>query len=169
MNPPVADRGSLSVVNTPDLAALVPGQMARHLSFEWTILSGWVPEEDLVVELHPRGWPERVATVQVNSGAEVFSFTFAGHLSHGFAYEDQDRSETLQERIDLAAEAASGPTRVIRDCRGGITVRSTLVVDPDGPYPRPDVVSYPLRRLKSLFRAGRGTREVDDFPAVRCS
>ena len=58
----MADRGSLSVVNTLDLAALVPGQMARHPSFEWTILSGWVPEEDLVVELHPRGWPERVVT-----------------------------------------------------------------------------------------------------------
>ena len=157
MNPPVADRGPLSVVNTPDLAALVPGQMARHPSFEWTILSGRVPEEDLVVELHPRGWPERTATVQVNSVAEVFSFTFAGHLSHEFAYRDQDRSETLQERIDLAAEAASGPTRVTRDRRGGITVRSTLVVDPDGPHSRPDVVSYPLRRLKSLFKAGRST------------
>jgi hypothetical protein len=64
LNPPVADRGSLSVVNTSDLAALVPGQMARHPSFEWTIPSGRIPEEDLVVELHPRGWPERVATVQ---------------------------------------------------------------------------------------------------------
>lgn len=165
----LTERDSLSVVNTPDLAALVPRQLARHPTFEWTILSGLAPEEDLVVELYPRDWPERVATVQVNPGAEVFSVTFAGHVCHGFAYRDQDRPETLQDLIDIAAEAASGPTRVTRDCRNGIIVRSTLVVDPDGPHRSSHVVSYPLRRLKSFFGAGRRTREVDDFPAARCS
>jgi hypothetical protein len=143
--------------------------MARHPNFTWTILSGWVPGEDLRIELHPLAWPERVATVQVNSGAEVFRFSFAGHVSHELAYRDDDRPETLQERIDHAAEATSGPTRVIRDCAGEITVRSKLVVDPDGPHPRPDGVSYPLRRLKARLRGSRITREVADFPAAPSS
>ena len=144
--------------------------MAKHPNCAWTILSGGVPGEDLMIELHPLAWPERVATVQVNSGAEVFGFSFAGHVSHDFAYRDDDRPEALQDRIDLAAEATSGPTRVIRDCAGEITVRSTLVVDPDGPHPRPDgVVSYPLRRIKSRLRGTRITREVADFPAAPSS
>ena len=144
--------------------------MARHPNFTWTILSGWVPGEHLMIELHPLTLPERVATVQVNPGVEVFSFSFAGHVSHDCAYEDDDRLEVLQERIDLAAEATSGPTRVVRDRAGEITVRSALVVDPDGPHLRPDgVVSYPLRRLKARLRGTRITREVADFPAAPSS
>ncbi|MGZ4685018.1 MAG: hypothetical protein ACXVYY_02830 [Oryzihumus sp.] len=119
-----------------------------------------------MIELHPRAGPERVATVQVNSAAEVFSFAFAGHVGHDFAYEDVDRPEALRERIDLAVDAASGPTRVIRRRRGGMTLESTLVLDPDGPHPHRDTVSYPVRRLRSRVRGGRTTREVEDFPGL---
>lgn len=87
-------------MDTRDLAALVPALMACHPACGWTVLSGRTANEDLVIELGPLAWPERVATVQVNTGAEVFSYSFAGHHSHDFAYEDEDRSETLRERID---------------------------------------------------------------------
>jgi hypothetical protein len=152
-------------VDTLDLAGLVPGLMARHRECVWTLLSGRVPDEDLVVELHPIAWPQRVAVVRVDAGAEVFSFSFAGHESTDFAYLDSDRPETLQERIDLAVAAATGPTRVICDTAGGIVVGSTLIFDHGGPHPRTDtVVSYPSRRLKARLRGHRIKREVTDFP-----
>jgi hypothetical protein len=156
-------------MDTPDLAVLVPGLMARHPGWEWTLLSGRTPGEGLVIELHPLGRPERLAAVRVNAGAEVYSFAFAGHESHDFAYADEDRPETLRERIDLAAQAAGGPTRIIRDHAGGITIASILVMDPDGPQPRRDVVSYPIRRLKSFLRGSRITRETVDFRATPAS
>src|SRR5690349_8546769 len=59
-------------MDTADLAALVPDLMARHPACGWALLSGHTREEDLVIELHPLAWPDRVATVRVNAGAEVF-------------------------------------------------------------------------------------------------
>jgi hypothetical protein len=38
---------------------------------------------------------------------EVFTLTFAGHLSTDYAYDD-DRPKTLQERIELAAATTPG-------------------------------------------------------------
>ena len=153
-------------MDTPELAALVPDLMTRHPGCEWTILSGRLPGEDLVIELHPRAWPDRVATVRVITAAEVFSFAFAGHVGHDFAYADIDRPDALRERIDLAVDAARGPTRVTRERRSGMTVGSALVLDPDGPHPRRDTVSYPRRRLRSRLTGGRTTREVEDFPGL---
>lgn len=156
-----------SGVQTSDLALLVPELMPRHPNHRWTLVSGHAPGEDLVLTLHPDEWPDRVATVKVHVGAEVFSLSFAGHESVDFAYEDADRPDALQARIDLAVAATTGPTRVVRDCAGDLTVRSTLVVDPDGPHPREDqVVSYPLRRARALFTGRRVTRVVKDFPAA---
>jgi hypothetical protein len=45
---------------------------------------------------------------------EVFTLTFAGHLSTDYAYDD-DKPKTLQERIEPAVAATTGPTRVILD------------------------------------------------------
>jgi hypothetical protein len=39
------------VTHTPDLAALVPGLMARRPDCTWAILSGWVLGEDLMIGL----------------------------------------------------------------------------------------------------------------------
>lgn len=153
-------------MDTPDLAALVPDLMARHPSCGWTVLAGRAASEDLVIDLYPLAWPERVATVRVNAGAEVFSFAFAGHYSHDFAYEDEDRPEALRERIDLAVEAARGPTRVICDQAGGTIIESTLIVNPDGPNSREDFASYPIRRLKFFLKRTQVTRNVTDFPAA---
>lgn len=156
-----------SDVDTPELAALVPGFMSGHPGHDWTLVSGNTTGEDLLMHLHPVASPERVATVQVNAGAEVFCFTFAEHVGTAFAYEDADRAEALKERIDLAAAATLGPTRVVLDRCGDLTVGSSLVVDPDGVSPREDtVVSWPLRRLKARLRGGRTTRQVIEFPPV---
>ncbi|MGX6600635.1 hypothetical protein ACWKSP_00640 [Micromonosporaceae bacterium Da 78-11] len=152
-------------MDTPELAALVPDLMARHPTHGWTLRSGLAQGDDLVVEVQPMAWPERVAVVRVNAGAEVFGLAFAGHEAHDFAYEDADRSTTLRERLDLAVRATGGPTRVIRERAAGLTVRTTLVIDPEGPDLSQDVVSYPVRRLKAFLRAGRITRESADFPA----
>jgi hypothetical protein len=153
-------------MDTRDLAALVPDLMARHSACGWTALSGCSADEDLMIELYPLAWPERVATLRVNTGAEVFCFAFAGHHSHDFAYEDDDRPETLRERIDLAVEAISGPTRVILEQAGGTTIKSTLIVNPDGSNSRQDGVSYPIRRLKYFLKTTRITRKTADFPAT---
>jgi hypothetical protein len=154
-------------VDTPELAALIPGLMARHPGHEWTLTSGRVPGEDLVVTLSPVASPERTATVRVFAGAEVFILEFAGHESADFAYDDKDRPETLQERIDLAAAATLGPSRVTLDRAGDIVVGSTLVIDPDGPSPRENCGgTWPLRRLKARLRGRRIIRQVIDFPAI---
>lgn len=154
-------------MDTPELAALVPSLMARHPGHDWTLSSGRVAGEDLVVGLSPAASPERIATVRVFAGAEVFLFDFAGHGSTEFAYEDEDRPETLKERIDLAAAATNGPTRVALDWAGAVIVGSTLVIDPDGLGRREDVaVSWPLRRLKARLRVRRIVQQVIDFPAT---
>lgn len=156
-----------SDVDTPELATLVPGFMSGHPGHAWTLVSGNATGEDLLMHLHPVASPERVATVRVNAGAEVFCFTFADHVGTDFAYEDADRAEALKERIDLAAAATLGPTRVVLDRCGDLTVGSSLVVDPDGVSPLEDtVVNWPLRRLKARLRGGRTTRQVIEFPPV---
>ena len=141
--------------------------MARHPAHEWALSSGRVPGEDLVVTLSPVASPERTATVRVFAGAEVFILEFAGYDSTDFAYDDGDRPETLQERIDLAAAVTFGPTRVTLDCAGDIVVGSSLVIDPDGPSPRENPGgTWPLRRLKARLRRRRIIRQVIDFPAI---
>jgi hypothetical protein len=154
-------------VDTPELAALVPGFMAQHPGYEWILTSPKGPGEDLVVTLFPVTAPERIATVRVDAGAEVFLVGFSGHNSVDFAYDDEDRPEALQERIDLAVAATLGPTRVTLDFDGDVTVASTLVIDPDGPSRREDgLMSWPLRRLKARLRGGRISRQVIELPAA---
>src|SRR4051794_21920467 len=142
-------------MDTPDLAALMPDLMADHPSCRWNLLSGRITGEDLLIEVHPLAWPDRVATVQVNAGAEVFHYAFAGHESTDFAYEDEGRPETLRERIDLAVRAVTGPTRVIRYLAGDALVGSVLTFGLHEPRGREDVVSWPLRRLKAFLTRGR--------------
>ena len=49
--------------------------MAPHPNHAWVLVWGGVPEEDLVVTLHPLECPDRVATVKVHAGAEIFTLT----------------------------------------------------------------------------------------------
>lgn len=153
-------------MDTSDLAVLVPDLMAGHPTCAWTVLAGGAADEDLVVELYPLAWPERVATVRVFVGAEVFSLAFAGHCSYDFAYDDEDRPQALRGRIDLAVEAVNGPTRVICYRAGGTVIKSILMVNPDRPDSSQDVASYPIRRLKSFLKRARVTRSTTDFPAA---
>jgi hypothetical protein len=154
-------------VDASDLAALVPGLVSRHPSCAWTLVSGVARDEDLIVQLHPVAWPERVVSVEVNSVGEVFIFSFEDFESRDFAYVDADRPGTLKESIDVAVAVTSGPTRIIRETAGGLTIRDTLLVDPDGPTPGWHwTISYPVRRLKARLRGLRTMREVIDFPAA---
>lgn len=122
-----------------------------------------------MIELYPLASSDLAATVCVNVGAEVFRFTFAGHDSHDFAYDDDDRLETLREPTDLAAQAITGPTRIILEQAGDVIIQSTMILNPDSPDSRQDVVSYPVRRLKSLLQRHRVTRTTADFPSTRDS
>lgn len=152
-------------VHTPDLAALVPALMSAHPACEWTILTGTVPSEDLEVTVCPASAPDRKATIRVLAGAEVFTVTFAGHVSTDYAYNDAERPDTLQERIEFAVAASTGPTRVTLERAGTALIGSTLVLDPDGSSPRHDArVSWPIRRLQAALRGRSIVREVLDFP-----
>lgn len=159
--------GDTTVMDTKDLGALVPVMMARHPAHTWTLLSGGGPGIDLEFTLYPVAAPDRVATLCVDAGAELFMFRLADHSSTGFAYTDADQRETLEERIDLAVAASRGPTRVVVVRANGVLIESSLVVDPDGLSPTKDMVtSWPIRRLKARLARRRMVREVLDFPSV---
>ena len=105
-----------STVDMPELAALVPEIMAKHPRHDWALETGTAAGGDLLVRIHPAASPDRVATVRVNVGAEVFTFAFAGHVSTDFAYEDTDRVEALRGRIDLAAAATEQAAHLLLKC-----------------------------------------------------
>lgn len=128
-------------VDTPELAALVPGLMTGYPDCRWTVVSGRTPGEDLIVELRHAGG---TATVTVNAGAEVYFTLVAGHESPAFAYADADRPSTLADRIVLAVRVLRGPARVILERAAGVTVRSTLEVGADRL-----VTDHPWRRLRA--------------------
>jgi hypothetical protein len=129
--------------------------------------SGQHDSEDLIVQMHPTLAPERTARVQVFRGAEVYFMDFAGHSSKDFAYDDEDRPEVLQGRIELAVRATLGPTRVLLDRAGEVILRSVMVIDPDGPNPEQDtIVSWPIRRLEARLCGHQVTREVVEFSAI---
>jgi hypothetical protein len=141
--------------------------MASHPTHTCVITSGQHEAEDLILEIHPTRAPERTARVQVFRGAEVYFMDFAGHSSSDFAYDDEDRPEALQGRIQLAVRATLGPTRVLLDRAGDVVVRSVMVIDPDGPSPDQDtIVTRPLPRLAARLNGQQVTREVLEFPAI---
>lgn len=154
-------------MDTPDLAALVPGLMSSHPAFEWTLVAGTVPGDDLQISVFPTSAPDRTATIVVLAGAQVFTAAFAGHVSTDHAYDDGARPEALQGRIELAVAATTGPTRVILERAGDAVLASTLVLDPESSSARQDTkVTWPLRRLKARLRGRRIVPEVLDFPEV---
>jgi hypothetical protein len=154
-------------VDTQDLAGLVPALMASHPTHTWVMTSGQHEAGDLILEIHPTKAPERTARVQVFRGAEVYFMDFAGHSSSDFAYDDADRPEALQGRIELAVRATAGPTRVQLDRAGDVIVRSVMVMDPDGAAPEQDtIVTRPLSRVAARLRGQHVTREVLEFTAI---
>lgn len=122
-------------MNTHDLAMLVPELMAPHPGHTWSLLSGGGHGVDLDFEVRPVAAPSRVATVVVLASAEVYHVSFEGHTDTDFAYDDADRPDALRRRIELAAAATTGPTRVTLKLAGETVIRSELVLDPDGPGP----------------------------------
>jgi len=108
-----------------------------------------------------------MVTVHVHAGAEVYSVMFEGHIDTDYAYQDEHRREALQGRIDLAAAATRGPTRVTLRLAGDVVVQSELIVDPDGPNRLEGMTtSWPLRRLKALLRGRTLVERIVDLPAV---
>lgn len=76
----------------------------------------------------------------------------------------------LRGRLDLAVRATLGPTRVTLDRAGEVTVRSVMVIDPDGPGQEQDtIVTRPGGWLWTHVRGGRVIREVLEFPALPSS
>jgi hypothetical protein len=141
--------------------------MARHPGHTWTVRSAGGAGQDLWAEVRLNEDPSRVATVQVNAGAEVFHVIFEKHTDTDYAYEEEDRREALQGRIDLAAAATRGPTRVTLRLAGDVVVQSRLVVDPDGPNRSEGAaVSWPLRRLKALLQRRQLVEKIVDLPAI---
>lgn len=146
---------------------MAPELMARHPGHTWTVLSTGGPGNDLTAQVRLVVNPSRVAVVQVHAGAEVYNVIFEGHADTDDAYADDDRRKALQGRIDLAAAATRGPTRVTLRMAGGVVVASRLVVDPAGPNRLEGVaVFWPLRRLKALLQGRRLVEKVVDLPAI---
>lgn len=153
-------------MNIRDLANLVPALMADHRAHGWVIRSGQRDGDDLDLEIFPKQAPDRIAQVKVMRSVEVYFTDFAGHSSPDFAYEDDDRPEVLQERIELAVRATLGPTRVTLHRVGEAIVKSELVIDPDGNHCEPDAIVHgPGYFTARLFRR-RLIREVLDFPDI---
>ena len=153
-------------MNIRDLADLVPALMAEHPAHGWVIRSGQRDGDDLHLEIYPKRAPDRIARVKVMRSVEVYFTDFAGHSSVDFAYEDDDRPEVLQGRIDLAVRATLGPTRVTLHRTREAIVKSELVIDPDGDHREPDaIVLLPGYFTARLFRQ-QIIREVLDFPEV---
>lgn len=123
----------------------------------------------MLVELHPRTRPERLATIRVNPHGEVYFLSFGGHeAGPEFAYEDEDKREVLEDLVRDAVALATGPSCLKRHMVDGVEVSSSLVIDPDGPNRRSLGVdlSHPIIYLKARVR-GRGTNEeVIDFPSI---
>jgi len=141
--------------------------MASHPTHTWVVTSGQQEVEDLTFEIRPKLAPERTAQVQVFRGAEVYFMDFAGHSSTDYAYDDEDRPEALQGRIELAVLATRSPTRVVLDRDGEVVVRSVMVIDPDGPHREQDaIMTWPLRRLDARLCGRQVTREVLEFTAI---
>lgn len=152
-------------VNTADLARLAPRLMARHPGHTWTVLSPGGPGKGLQAEVRLKADPLRVATVRVHASAEVYQVAFEGHEDTDYAYDDEDRLEALQGRINLAAAATAGPTRVTLWVDGDVVVQSRLVVDPYGPNRLEGVaVSWPLRKLVARLHRRRLVERVVDLP-----
>lgn len=165
----VASCDWLACVETPDLAARVPDLMAQYPHFAWRIGSGHVQDEVLLIELHPRARPERVATIEVNPHGEVYFLSFGGHdAGPEFAYEDEDKREVFDDLIRDAVALATGPTRITRHAVDGVEVSSSLVMDPDGPNRRSLGVacSNSITYLKARLAGRRSTQEVIDFPSI---
>ena len=165
----VASCDWLSGVDTPDLAELVPVLMARYPHVAWTVANEHAEGEVLLVELHPRARPERVATIEVNPHAQVFFLSFGGHRAGPeFAYEDEDKREVFEDLIKDAVALATGPTRVTRHTVDGVEVSSSLLVDVDGPTQRSLGVSFsnPVAYVKARLRGRRTTKEVIGFPSI---
>jgi hypothetical protein len=156
------------LVNTADLARLAPELMARHPGHTWTVLSPGGPGKDLRAEVRLKADPSRVATVRVHASVEVYEVTFEGHEDTDYAYEDKDRRDVLQGRIDLAAAATAGHTRVTLRLDGDTVVQSRLVIDPGGPNRLEGVaVSWPLRKLDARLHGRHLVDRVVDLPAIR--
>ncbi len=171
LTPAAQRRGCFtSHVNTHDLAMLVPELMAPHPGHTWSLLSGGGHGVDLDFEVRPVAAPSRVATVVVLASAEVYHVSFEGHTDTDFAYDDADRPDALRGRIELAAAATTGPTRVTLKLAGETVIRSEVVLDPDGPGPlEAGPVYYPLQRLKAFLCHRRVVEKVLDYPAITSS
>lgn len=166
---PVSSRGWLILVETPELAALVPDLMAQYPHFAWRLTSGRVEDEALGLELHPRARPERLARIEVNPHGEVYFLSFGGHdVSPDFAYEDEDKHEVLEDLIKNAVALATGPTRITRRVVEGLEVSSSLEIDPDSANPRSFGVSFsPMTYVKARLRGSLATKESSTFPLSR--
>lgn len=165
----IAGCGWLTCVETPDLAALVPGLMARYPHFAWRVANEHAQDKVLLVELHPRAQPERVARIEVNPHAEVYFLSFGGHnVGPEFAYEDEDKREVFEDLIKDAVALAAGPTRISRHMVDGIEISSSLLIDPDGPNPRSlgMSLSKPITYVKARLRGRRTTEEIIDVPSI---
>jgi hypothetical protein len=154
-------------VDTADLAELLPGLMDRYPGHRWTILSAGGTGVDLSFEVRPTVAPDRAATVKVLAGAEVYVMSFQGHTDADFAYNDEDRLEALEGRIELAAAATQGPTQVILEFAGDSVVGSRLLIGSAGLTAQAEAFhSWPLRRLKAHLFHRQITQRIIDLPGV---
>lgn len=160
---------SLACVDTPELTALLPAQMAQYPHCSWTIVTAGAPGQSLVFELHANAWPERVARIEVTPGGEVYFLSFAGQqVGPDFGYDDDEKVEALEDVVRDAVALTTGPSRITRTVVDGVVLTSSLELDPDGPNRRSLGVTmhHPLGYIKARLRGRRPSREAIDFPSA---
>ena len=95
--------------------------------------------------------------VTVAAGLELFFLEFQGFEDTDFAYDDDDRSEVLKDRLAQAVGAIRDPTRVILERDGEKVVSCRLLPLDEGgsSIDGPLATSYPFRRLAARLRFRR--------------
>ncbi|WP_251153287.1 hypothetical protein [Cellulosimicrobium sp. Marseille-Q4280] len=147
------------------LRALVPDIMAEHADIVWRFDDH---VDGLRVVLSPTAAPERVASLLVHRGEEVFVVELGTYLGVTFEYDEDEKPNELRDRLATAVSALRGPSRLVLTYAGDKQTSSQLVLAPDSPDEHSDGiwVHRLTTELAWRLRLRRLRQGVLEFPPI---